>query len=189
LACKDRIRESLAQEQGFLCCYCMQRIRPERAAMKIEHHVAQQAPSGREHELDWKNLLGACPGNEGSAEKDQHCDTRKGGRSITLNPTDPRCENPLRYLPDGRITSEDAAIQHEIEQVLNLNVAYLCRNRKAALDAFIAAKIKNRPDAWSDEQLRRWLKELETPEANGMLMEYVQVPTYWLRKRLGRSKA
>src|SRR5271154_1540480 len=43
---KDELREALAREQGFLCCYCMSRISANERDMKIEHRVAQRNAKG-----------------------------------------------------------------------------------------------------------------------------------------------
>ena len=34
---KQKIRESLAEEQGHICAYCMCRIEPDKRQMKIEN--------------------------------------------------------------------------------------------------------------------------------------------------------
>ena len=57
---KNDIRESLLKEQGYICAYCMKRI--ESSDVKIEHYKARNS----ENELDYKNLLAVCKGNEGS---------------------------------------------------------------------------------------------------------------------------
>ena len=43
---KDDLRESLSAEQGAICCYCLQRIRPTLDGMKIEHWHSQYGLSG-----------------------------------------------------------------------------------------------------------------------------------------------
>ena len=183
--CKDELRLALAREQGYLCCYCMQRLHPERDRMKIEHWAAQSNPAGRSLQLAWKNLLGACRGNEGASRHEQHCDTRKGEQPITLDPLQRRCEDLVRYLGDGSIGARDSSIQRELDEVLNLNVAYLQRNRKAKLDAFLNTWARQHAGRWSDAQLGRRLQELQTPGADGRLDEYVGVITWWIRKRIG----
>lgn len=184
---KDEIRKQLAREQGYLCCYCMQRIKPDLHGMKIEHWAPQADPSTRHRELDWKNLLGACKGNEGAPWRDQYCDTRKGDAHLTLNPTDPSCEQRLRYLPDGTIASDDQVMNADLSRTLNLNYACLKNNRKAVLDALVNAmhrKYSGHP--WPETALEQKLAELQQFSAEGRLQEYCQVPIYWLRKRLGR---
>jgi uncharacterized protein (TIGR02646 family) len=184
---KDEIRERLAREQGFLCCYCMQRIRAELDAMKIEHWESQTNPATRHRQLEWKNLLGACHGKEGSPWRDQHCDTRRGDTPITVNPTEARCEQLVRFLPDGTIASDDPAVQTDLDQTLNLNHATLRNNRKSILDSLRQAMERKYPGAtWSKEAMERELAALQQPDSGGALRPYCQVSIYWLKKRLGR---
>ena len=88
---KDDLRYALVTEQRGLCCYCMGRIHPERASMKIEHWRCQSRYRGEQ--LNFRNLLGACPGGLGGGDKQpahlRHCDTRKGDRDLKWNPVDP----------------------------------------------------------------------------------------------------
>ena len=71
---KTDIQESLLEEQGALCAYCMCRI--DKDNMKIEHWNPQSiAPN---LSLDYQNMLGVCKGGEGNSKKFQHCDTKKG---------------------------------------------------------------------------------------------------------------
>ena len=184
---KDELRERLAREQGFLCCYCMQRIRPEANGMKIEHWAPQSDPATHSRQLDWKNLLGACKGGEASAWKDQHCDTRKADTPLKVNPTDEGCERLVRFLADGTVESDDPTIHGELDRTLNLNHARLRHNRKATLDAFVQAMRKKNPNlTWTDADMERELKELAQADSSGRLGEYCQVPIFWLKKRMGR---
>ena len=94
---KDGLRASLCAEQGGICCYCMKRIRPVRAGMKIEHwHCRDHYPT---EQLNYRNLLAACTGNEGQPGSKQHCDTRKGNAPLSRNPADPshHVENVIQY--------------------------------------------------------------------------------------------
>jgi uncharacterized protein (TIGR02646 family) len=182
---KEEVRERLAREQGFLCCYCMQRITPNPDGMKIEHWAPQSQSS--ERQLDWKNLLGACKGGEGSPLAEQHCDSHKGNTPIRVNPLEERCERLLRFLADGTIESDDPAVQIDLSQTLNLNYARLRNNRKAVLDAFREfMQRKYSGTTWPQEAMERALTELQEPHRSGMLQEYCQVPIYWLKKRLGQ---
>src|SRR5262245_12369061 len=98
---KQNLRESLAAEQRGLCCYCMSRIVADPNKMKIEHWQSQTNFPDRQ--LEYPNLLGVCLGNEGKPFKLQHCDTRKGIRSLSMNPADPShdVERVIHYDADG----------------------------------------------------------------------------------------
>lgn len=49
---KSALRKSLLEEQGYLCAYCMKRIRQNKD-IKIEHYH----PRNAENQFDYKNLL------------------------------------------------------------------------------------------------------------------------------------
>ena len=182
---KIELRQSLVTEQRGLCCYCLSRIRPQAGFMKIAHWHSQDLHPNEQ--LVYRNLLGACMGNEGQSPKRQHCDTRQGPRDISRNPANPedQIELFIRYEADGKITSQDAVFDTELNDVLNLNVAILKNNRKAALDAFKAALLKR--GELSRATLERWLREWNGDFNNNELPAFCQVVVYWLRKRLARA--
>lgn len=71
---KKEVRNSLVQEQGHLCAYCMRRIPDERireddkdlSEVYIEHWHARSSESndGENKGLDYNNMLAVCSGNE-----------------------------------------------------------------------------------------------------------------------------
>ena len=93
---KDALRKSLVSEQRGLCCYCMSEIGPTRGKMKIEHWKSKA--NHLNLELDYKNLLGACMGGEGQIRKNQHCDTFKGSRDLSINPADSNRDIEKTYI-------------------------------------------------------------------------------------------
>lgn len=184
---KDALRHALVTEQRGLCCYCMGRIHNQPDTMKVEHWRCQsQYPA---MQLSYRNLLGACRGGEGSPPHLQHCDTRKADMHLRWNPADPahRIETRIRYEADGSIRSDDAEFSMELENVLNLNLPVLRRNRKAVLDAILTW--------WRHEKARvggavpRTTFERERGRCNdgaGDLEPFCQVTVWWLNQRLAR---
>lgn len=180
---KDELRLALVSEQKGICCYCMQRIRPEVGSMKVEHwHCQAHYP---DEQLDYSNLLGACLGNEGQPSKEQHCDTRKGDALLSRNPADltHRIESFIKYLGDGRIASHDNFFDSELNDKLNLNTPFLVRNRKAVLDSFIQGLIPGR--TLSRLRLQRMISTWNG-DGGRELQPFCGVVVYWLRKRLAR---
>lgn len=180
---KDALRQALVAEQRGLCCYCQSRIRATPNGMKIEHWQCQANHCARQ--LDFRNLLGACLGGHGRPEREQHCDTRKGNNDLCFSVCDLAhpIERQVRFLGDGKISSDDAAIDADINGVLNLNLQRLVSNRKAVLAAF-------------QQRLqggRRFDPARELPKWDGSeqseLPEFAQVVVYWLRKKLARAVA
>ena len=179
---KDMLRECLVDEQRGICCYCLSRIRATADDMKIEHWHSQAEHTTEQ--LDYSNLLGACMGNEGQPRSDQFCDTYKGDKHLSRNPANPmhRVEDLIRFEPNGRISSSDPGFDSELNSVLNLNVAFLVNNRKAALKAFIQTLQKREkiPRGTWQRLLREWNGESSV----SYLRPFCNVIVYWLRKRL-----
>jgi hypothetical protein len=152
--------------------------------MKIEHWHCQE--NYRAEQLDYSNLLGACMGNEGKPARDQHCDTRKGRRDLSRNPANPlhRIEEMIRFGGDGRISSDDTSFDRELNEILNLNLPFLVRNRKATLTAFTDVLPKR--GQLSRTALEKWLRQWNGESGTGNLEPFCQVVVYWLRKRLAR---
>ena len=177
---KPALRDALLRDQQFLCCYCMRRI--DVADMKIEHYRSQTGHGGLE--LDWKNLLGACDGREGRPLREQTCDTRKGDLDVTVDPRGP-VERSVRYTVDGRLKSDDAQIQLDLDEHLNLNLETLQqwrRDKLAALPKALELKL-GRSKSWTRAQLEA---ELAAIEASTKAEPLVGIVEWWLRRQIRR---
>jgi len=180
---KDKLRESLLKEQGYICCYCMSRIKLDE--MKIEHWQPQTKYTSRQ--LDYRNLLGACMGNQGARPQNQHCDTRKGDSEITINPTEggKNCENLIRYRPDGEVYSTDESINRDLNETLNLNLEFLKKNRKVALDVVLDQLQKKFPNTnWTANIRKKVINDLSDKNVNGYHSEYCQIAICYLKSKL-----
>lgn len=179
---KATLRQALVAEQRGLCCYCQSRIRATPESMKIEHWQCQADHPARQ--LDFGNLHGACLGGHGNPEREQHCDTRKGNNGLCFSVCDPAhpIERQIKFLGDGRIESDDVAINGALNDVLNLNCSRLVNNRRAVLDAFKQRLGKGTLNA--AQELRKW-----DGAQPGDLPEFAQVMVFWLQKRISRSVA
>ena len=187
---KDDLRHALVTEQRGLCCYCMGRIQPEGARMKIEHWRCQT--HYEDEQLNYRNLLGACLGGHGQLAKLQHCDTRKGDRDLEWNPADPahHIGTRIRYELDGSIRSDEADFNGQLNDVLNLNLPVLKNNRMDLLDAILAwwkhEKARIRGPVTRDGFVR---KRDQYAGGGGELAPYCQVAVWWLEQRLARMAA
>ncbi len=183
---KDTLRRSLVSEQHGLCCYCLSRITADRQAMKIAHWHPRAPNRYPKEQLDYSNLLGACKGNEGQPYRLQHCDTRQGDLEVSRNPANPahRVEGLSRYKGNGRVGSDNRAFDHDLDEVLNLNVAFLVNRRKGVLDAFKVALSKRGP--WSLDPQRRQMQKWGGGPGDRELKEFCQVVVYYLKKKIER---
>ena len=113
---------------------------PTANAMKIEHwqvprRAIQQSSSSTAISLA---RVGAVKASNRSSS--QHCDTRKGDDlDLRWNPAEPAhaIEAKVQYGTDGTIKSDDDAFDRQLNEVLNLNLAFLKNHRKGVLDAVL----------------------------------------------------
>jgi uncharacterized protein (TIGR02646 family) len=180
---KDELRASLLTEQGHICCYCMQRIKNDQ--MKIEHWCSQDKYP--DLQLDYHNLLGACEGSQGLPKHLQHCDTKKGNETLTINPLEniKNCETLIKYLPDGKIYSDDKTIDNELNNVLNLNTETLIDNRGIVLLTIVQQLTNEKPKGdWTAAILNKKIQEWSNRNKDGKYQPYCQIAIYYLKKKL-----
>ena len=203
---KDELRKALLKEQGFICCYCMQRIKgaydSETGILdtRIEHWAPQSKFDGTQAgkpdlRLIYRNLMATCRGNEGKPEDQEHCDKRKGNQEITINPIDPSCEEKIYYGSGGELLAYDPAIQEEIgiddnqKGILNLNSQTLRDNRFSALQAKYDLMKRQKPEAeWKKQFIQNNIDRANSTNKKGYYPEYVSFILYFLSKRLDRAK-
>lgn len=194
--CKDKMRAALVREQYGICCYCGARIRgvgkdgePTDKLMKIEHWLPQSDPTdGDAHSMLWSNMLGACPGEKANPPRGKaslHCDSSKGNTPITIDPRLARVDEDVIYSVTGEVSSHDPAIEADLTNTLNLNLPILVRNRKAALDGFLAAmRLRHGSGDWGDAPTKERAKLLN-PVVGSELPEFAPMLAYRLGKRIG----
>jgi len=161
----------------------MSRITSEQ--MKIEHQQPQTKYTALQ--LDYRNLLGACNGKQGARPQNQHCDTRKGDIEITINliEGDKNCEDLIKCRPDGKIYSDNSSIDHDLNETLNLNLGFLKKNRKNALDVVIQKlneKFSNK--AWTEITMQKEIDKLNTRDKYGFYDVYYQFIVSYLKSKL-----
>ncbi len=183
---KDDLRDSLVKEQGYICCYCMQRISPSTEKMKIEHHQPQKKHP--ELQLNYQNLLASCKDNDGKPKYlPRHCDTCKGEQKITINPADKlkSCERLIKYRKNGQIYSDDKIIDCELNDILNLNTQTLVNNRQAIITQVKQeiTNIKGKSATWPLSEIERMIEKYQNKDAKGKYKPYCQVVIYFLKKR------
>ena len=147
------VKRALLREQGWLCCYCEQRITEDNS--HIEHFLPRQFYKKEddayyENSLDYDNLLCSCM-KEPGRDNDDHCGhykdrNKRYDRSLyeqkfLISPCDPSCEQRFKYNNKGGIESvakNDVAAQKTIDQ-LGLNNGDLPQRRREIIDIFYGA--------------------------------------------------
>ena len=163
---KEEIKLQLLKEQGFICAYCMSRIDLDNPNnTNIEHYVPQRgAYSDPFLALDYRNMLGVCPGNEGKPYRNQTCDRHRRNVMLTINPHISYSVERIKYSSDGRIMSDDPDVDRDLDKVLNLNEALLKENRKAALSVLEKELIKKKEHGTWKELARRYIHKLSSAD-------------------------
>lgn len=188
--CKPEWKRSLLEEQGHICAYTMKRIREQ--DMKIEHFLPRE--SYDELELDYKNTLGVCNGNEGFPLEQQYADTRKGNSELLhIDPRDPDCERKLKYRENGEIRIDDPVLADELldapgrqpphRSILNLNHQDLVDGRRSAFEG-VKKVLGRKGKAWRRRDIEDMIEKYNSRNSKGQFEEYCMFVLYRLRKRL-----
>ena len=173
------VKRHLADEQGYVCCYCMGSISPDPGRMTIEHLKCRD--SYPKLQLKYENLMGACTGNQGANRPGRllHCNPHKANKDIHFSPLDTSrdIEDYIYYeFGDGSIYSYDVDIEEDIRLALNLNVERLKSARANVLSEFLCTFADEEgidPETWR-ERLEMWIPEQgRIPPYFGIIRFYV----------------
>lgn len=162
-------RLSLAEEQGYICCYCGQRITGFEGT-QIEHVFPKGTAAYGTMQLDYEtNLIACCDGGKYERKidpsipvDDLHCDTKKSNNPIPVTPLNPLCEEKFLFNIDGDIFGVGADAEATIE-ILNLKSPILKNMRKAAIDYYSQFP----PTDWNEE-----LEKLKHKNSNNQFTEF-----------------
>jgi len=139
---KKALKLSLLEEQGHLCCYCMQRI--ETDEMKVEHFFTQAKskksanPKEKEAVVNYNNLLASCEGNKDIKGREKHCDSCRDGSNLSFeNPASKDFNLKIEYAErqsEGKILIKESIFEKELtcnskSTCLNLNEEFLAKKR------------------------------------------------------------
>jgi uncharacterized protein (TIGR02646 family) len=178
---------SLLQDQGWLCCYCMNEISSETA------RLVQFLPF-KDESLNYSNLFLACNYSNNLPTTQQHCYIKKGTELIPKYMSDERCSEYFRYntlgeiLPSGtfrtvrkckdnfwKLTPVQQAVLSAIE-ILNLNTDRLKDQRKAILQQ-IATMFARATKA----QIQKAIEVFGLRDKTGKFKRYCEVVIYYLQ--------
>jgi uncharacterized protein (TIGR02646 family) len=179
----QEVKNCLAAEQGYVCCYCMGKISPNPGKMTIEHLKCRDNYPNLQ--LAYNNLLGACVGSQGHSQPKRlmHCNPYKANRDLHLNPLDPDrdVEELVQYeIGDGSIYSTEDDIQSDLEDILNLNVEHLKSARANVLSEFLWAFANEEgidSETWR-ERLKMWIPE------EGRIPAYFGIIRFFVNQKL-----
>lgn len=190
---QDEFRELAAQEQCFMCCYCMQTITPNNST--IEHFLPESLY--KEEVANYHNLFLACSYSKGKPKKYRHCDTAKTEKIIPKYISHPKCETFFAYNSVGEIlpycefksiksciknyaalTEEQRMVLATIE-VLKLNVDSLTQQRASFHKVFM-----DKIDLMTEETLLEELQRYYDKKDNLQSEKFCGLYFYLLRAKL-----
>lgn len=186
--------DSLLEEQGYICAYCMRRIPCKDRLYKKdgitftltdEDHRVEHILSRENHEdkkLVYSNMVICCPGHIGDEE---HCDRLKGSNDITFSPLDRNFIATLSYKTDGGIVSSNKQYDKEINDILNLNTKLLKENRKNTWEAVKKELIaQNGGKPWNKAILSKYVEKYSSLNKQSKKIPYCGVVLFFLQKKL-----
>ncbi|WP_144596744.1 retron system putative HNH endonuclease [Bacillus cereus] len=165
---KEELRESLAQEQSGICCYCGISLKDN---IHIEHFKPQK--NFRSRALDYGNLHASCMGKKYIKSEEEELDFCGHSKldwydeELLVSPLDPNCESYFRYNFSGSIEDQDHKAAEETIKRLSLNSYLITNQRLAAIDG-----IMETIDLEDTEDIKSCILYLETPNEEGELSSF-----------------
>lgn len=157
---KKAVKQALMTEQGYICCYCEDRLNDNDS--HIEHFQPKSDPAI--DPLDFSNLLCSCQNNLKKREP-VHCGKLKGDwfdEKQLISPLDPTCEERFAFTADGSIKPADNRDQVALTTIekLGLNIPKLRNLRQKAIESFIDPSL-------SDTELEDFVNSYLEPDNLG----------------------
>lgn len=190
---KKKVIKNLLSEQGHLCAYCMSRIDEGDGKHKTTiEHCTPQAVTTEKERLDYRNMVAVCWGNrDAKSNDDKSCDAKRGSLKSTqqamkkINVFAGAALADIKYSSDGRIYSDDADLEEDLNLRLNLNCEARrlkeCRRQALyALQRNINGKYSGKtvPKAYYQKLIAHYKEQREMKEP------YSGILIYWLEKHL-----
>lgn len=189
---KEVVLDSLMEEQGHLCAYCMRRIPVKNGhpTATIEHLNPQNSVS-EEEKLNYRNMLAVCPGNRNATDNnDKSCDAFRGSlpttkQGLTVNPLNASTLRKIKYKGNGIIYSDNEIIDSDLNEKLNLNckAMLLPECRANALRALQEEVMRNYPGRSAGKDYFKRLLEKYT-RADSYKAPYVGILIKWLETKV-----
>ncbi|MCB0294830.1 MAG: TIGR02646 family protein [Calditrichaeota bacterium] len=134
---KDAVKTALMVEQGYICCYCEQRLIEHDS--HIEHFRPQNDPNV--DALDYNNMLCSCQDRLRKGDP-RHCGVAKDNwfdEAMLVSPFDPSCESKFSFTGNGEIKPRPGNNRDAIETIhrLKLDINKLNDLRAKAIEPFL----------------------------------------------------
>lgn len=161
---KKNLKESLLEDQGYICCYCGCRIGLKQSI--IEHIKSRDYNPNLQ--LEYGNMVCSCLGGQDKRKNNinypLHCDAKKGNCEIDISPLVEECEQRFLYDDEGNIYPTDENDEEAIEtiKILGLDESKVMHQRKAAIDCY----------KWGDYDWQSELEQVKEKDEEGCYVPY-----------------
>lgn len=156
---KRLVHLALLREQGYICCYCCQKI--EKETSHIEHFLPQ-SKTDAELSVTYSNLLASCGSHQ---HWPKHCGNQRENHPVPVSPLQTNCENHFRYTVEGEIIpTNNLELQDKAKEtidILNLNHSDLKKMRSEAIEALGIAESLTEEEA---QKLANFYSQLDEQE-------------------------
>lgn len=181
---KSIVHDSLLKEQGFICCYCGQRVE------KKDSHIEHLKPRNKYPNLalDYDNLIASCQGeNETPPPIPVHCGHKKAewyDEYLMVSPLNSNCSDFFRYTEKGEILpTKDTNYQKSAEETISrlaLDLNKLNRMREKAIEGLDIYNLDN-------DEIKILINAFEKMNQQGEYEEFCHVLIYILKQFLEDS--
>jgi len=181
---KNRLRNIILKEQGFICCFCgskignisnrsiilQEAVRPNQHNIRLAHITPRS--SRLCSQLDYLNICASCNAEGGTHI---HCDISQASCVLPVTPLQENCLSYFyfnsfgRIKPNPNLSNDEQAKAVETIKILNLNSDNLEISRQVTIKEF--------EDSFSDvlendELYNELYTKLITKDANGVYNEF-----------------
>ncbi|MFL5347598.1 MAG: retron system putative HNH endonuclease [Hyalangium sp.] len=158
---KPEVWGVLLRDQGFVCCYCEQRV--DMRGSHIEHLQARHAAPHLA--LEFTNLLASCQGE--LPKEPAHCGHLKGYAPLSVHPLMPDCREFFVFDSAGGIrpTSDPArtTMAQSAIGTLGLDIPKLIAMRRDAIDG----AVEFLSEGPSEQEIRQFIAVIDSRDADG----------------------
>ena len=179
---KKAVHISLLSEQGYICCYCCQRV--DKTNSHIEH-LDPQSKTDAELSVEYTNMLASCGRDTYKPEYrwPEYCGHKKADLAIGVSPLQANCEEFFNYSTTGEIlpTANNLAHQKDAQttiKVLGLNHYDLTQGRKQAFEAL---------EGITQEEAELLAQVCQQMNAQGQYQPFCNAVLYFLKDYFGVS--
>ncbi len=178
---KQELKETLLEEQGFLCAYTGCRILDTTSHIE---HIKPQNKCEYGEDVDYRNLIACFPDDGGDKSYGFGAPLKAGwwNKDQFISPTAADCETHFTFTWSGKIKAfpdDHAAAQKTIE-ILGLNHSNLIKLRRAAIKKSIGLGASDKP--LTTEKAEKLLRFIDKSNSKKQLEAFCFVIKYFLKR-------